>query len=60
MNEFPKRSKASISKQRHQHVLKAFNKIKEITHGDNRNVNYVKCKIVEAVADVFSVNPNLK
>jgi hypothetical protein len=34
MNEFPKRSKASISKQTNQHILKAFNKIKEITHGD--------------------------
>jgi hypothetical protein len=40
MNEFPKRSKASISKQTKQHILKAFNKIKkEITHGDNGNVN---------------------
>jgi hypothetical protein len=29
--------KASISKQRNQHILKAFNKIKEITHGDNGN-----------------------
>jgi hypothetical protein len=35
MNEFPKRSRASISKQTKQHILKAFNKIKEITHGDN-------------------------
>jgi hypothetical protein len=39
MNEFPKPSKASISKQTKQHILKAFNKIKEITHGDNGNVN---------------------
>jgi hypothetical protein len=40
MNEFPKESKASISKQTKQHILiKAFNKIKEITHGDNGNVN---------------------
>jgi hypothetical protein len=40
MNEFPKRSKASISKQKKQPILKAFNKIKkEITHGDNGNVN---------------------
>jgi hypothetical protein len=40
MNEFPKRSKASISKQTKQHMLKAFNKTrKEITHGDNGNVN---------------------
>jgi hypothetical protein len=40
INEFPKRSKASISKQTKQHILKAFNKIKkEITHGDNGNVN---------------------
>jgi hypothetical protein len=39
MNEFPKPSKASISKQMKQHVLKALNKIKEITHGDNGNVN---------------------
>jgi hypothetical protein len=32
--------KASISKQTKQHILKAFNKIKkEITHGDNGNVN---------------------
>jgi hypothetical protein len=61
MNEFPKRSKTSISKQTKQHIFKAFNKIKEISHGDNGNVpKYVKCKIVEAVADVFSVNPNLK
>jgi hypothetical protein len=40
MNEFPKRSKASISKQKKQLILKAFNKIKkEITHGDKGNVN---------------------
>jgi hypothetical protein len=31
------------------------NKIKEITHGDNGNV-MKNCKIVEAVADIFSVN----
>jgi hypothetical protein len=36
MNEFPKRSRASISKQTKQQ--QAFNKIKEITHGDNGNV----------------------
>jgi hypothetical protein len=45
MNEFPKRSKVSISKQTNQHILKAFNKIKEITHGDNGNGKYT---IVEA------------
>jgi hypothetical protein len=40
MNEFPKRRKASISKKMKQHILKGFNKIKkEITHGDNGNVN---------------------
>jgi hypothetical protein len=40
MNEFSKRSKASISKQKKQPNLKAFKKIKkEITHGDNGNVN---------------------
>jgi hypothetical protein len=40
MNEFSKRSKASIRKQKKQPILKAFKKIKkEITHGDNRNVN---------------------
>jgi hypothetical protein len=40
MNEFPKRSKASISKQTEQHILKAFKKImKENTNGDNGNVN---------------------
>jgi hypothetical protein len=33
MNEFPK------SKQTNQHILKVFDKIKEITHGDNGNVN---------------------
>jgi hypothetical protein len=38
MNEFPKRSKASISKQTKQHILQAFNKIKEITHGEIRKV----------------------
>jgi hypothetical protein len=53
MNEFPKRSRASISKQTNQHILKAFNKIKW-------KRNYLKYKIVEAVADVFSVNSNLK
>jgi hypothetical protein len=61
MNEFPKRSKASISKQTNQHILKAFNKIKEIAHGDNGNVSTKSTnKVVEAVADVFSVNFNLK
>jgi DNA topoisomerase IA len=30
--------RASISKQTKQHILKAFNEIKEITHGDNGNV----------------------
>jgi hypothetical protein len=60
MNEFPKRSKESMSKQTNQHILKAFNKIKEITHGDNGNSRYEKDKIVEAVADVFLVNSNLK
>jgi hypothetical protein len=40
MNEFPKRSKASISKQMKEHILKTFNKIKkEITHRDNGNVD---------------------
>jgi hypothetical protein len=39
MNEFSKRSssRASISKQTKQHILKAFNKIKDFTHGDNGN-----------------------
>jgi hypothetical protein len=32
INEFPKQSRASISKQTKQHILKAFNKIKEIIH----------------------------
>jgi CRISPR/Cas system-associated exonuclease Cas4 (RecB family) len=44
MNDFPKRSRVSISKQRKQHILKAFNKIKEITHGNVMK----KYKIVEA------------
>jgi hypothetical protein len=52
INEFPKRSRASISKRTKQHILKAFNKIKEITHGDDGNV-MKKHKIVEAVADIF-------
>jgi hypothetical protein len=47
MNEFPKRSRASITKQTKQHILKVFNKIKEITHEDNGNV-MKKYKIVEA------------
>jgi hypothetical protein len=47
MNEFPKRSRASISNQTPQHILKVFNKIKEITHGDNGNV-ITKYKVVEA------------
>jgi hypothetical protein len=47
MNEFPKRSRASISKQTKQNILKAFNKIKEIK--DNGNV-MKKYKIVEAEA----------
>jgi hypothetical protein len=38
MNEFPKGNRASLSKQTKQHILKAFNKIKEMTHGDNGNV----------------------
>jgi hypothetical protein len=38
--------RASISKQTKQHILKAFNKIKENTHGDNGNV-MKKYKIVE-------------
>jgi hypothetical protein len=46
MNEFPKRSRASISKQMKQHILKAFNKIKKITHGDNGNA-MKKYKTVE-------------
>jgi hypothetical protein len=33
MNELPKRNRASVSKQMKPHILKAFNKIKEITHG---------------------------
>jgi hypothetical protein len=41
------RSRASISKQTKQHILKAFNKIKEMSHGDNGNV-MKKYKIVEA------------
>jgi hypothetical protein len=59
MNEFPKRSRASITKQTKELILKAFNKIKEITHVDNGNV-MKKYKIVEAVTDIFSVNFNLK
>jgi hypothetical protein len=47
MNEYPKRSRASISKQTKKHILKAFKKIKEITEGDNGNV-MKKYKIVEA------------
>jgi hypothetical protein len=47
MNEFPKQSRASISKQRKQYILKAFNKTKEITHEDNGNV-MKKYKIIEA------------
>jgi hypothetical protein len=47
MNEFPKRSRASITKQTKQHILKVFNKIKEITYGDIGNV-MKKYKIVEA------------
>jgi hypothetical protein len=47
MNEFPKRRRASISKQMKQHILKAFNKLKKITHGDNGNV-MKKYKIIEA------------
>jgi hypothetical protein len=46
MNQFPKRSIAPISKQTKQHILKTFNKIKEMTHGDNRNA-IKKYKIVE-------------
>jgi hypothetical protein len=52
MNEFPKRSRAPISKQTKQHILKAFNKIKEITHGDNGNV-MKKYKIVENTDGYF-------
>jgi hypothetical protein len=59
MNEFPKRSITSISKQTKELILKAFNKRKEITHGDNGNV-MKKYKNVEAVAGIFSVNSNLK
>jgi hypothetical protein len=47
MTEFPKRSRVSINKQTKQHILKAFNKIKEIIHGENGNV-MKKYKIVEA------------
>jgi hypothetical protein len=52
MNEFPKQSRAPINKQTKQHILKAFNKIKEITHGDNGNVmkNY---KILENTGGYF-------
>jgi hypothetical protein len=46
-NEFSKQSRASISKQTKQQILKAFNKIKEITHGENGNV-IKKYKIVDA------------
>jgi hypothetical protein len=46
MNEFPKQSRASINKQTKQHILKDFNKIKEITQ-DNGNV-MKKYKIIEA------------
>jgi hypothetical protein len=45
MNEFPKRSKASISKQTKQQILKAFNKIKEIPDGDNGNVSTKSTKL---------------
>jgi CRISPR/Cas system-associated exonuclease Cas4 (RecB family) len=44
MNEFPKRSRASISKQTKQHILKAFNKIEEITHGGNEKVQNSRSK----------------
>jgi hypothetical protein len=47
MNEFLNWSRASISKQTKQHILMAFNKIKEISHGNNGNV-MKKYKIVEA------------
>jgi hypothetical protein len=36
MNKFPKRNKQADEAE--QHILKAFNKINEITHGDNGNV----------------------
>jgi hypothetical protein len=45
MNEFPKRGKASISKLTNQHILNAFNKIKEITHGDNGNASTKSTKL---------------
>jgi hypothetical protein len=45
MNEFPKRSKTSISKHTNQYILKAFNKIKEITHGDNGNASTKTTKL---------------
>jgi hypothetical protein len=47
MSEFPKRRRASLSKQMKQHILKVFNKLKGITHGDYGNV-MKKYKIVEA------------
>jgi hypothetical protein len=59
MNEFLKRSEASIGKQTNQYILKAFNKIKEITHGDNGNL-IRKVQNCRSSADVFLVNPNLK
>jgi sortase (surface protein transpeptidase) len=48
MNEFSKRSRASISKQTKQQILKVFSKIKESTQGDNGNV-MKKYKIVKEV-----------
>jgi hypothetical protein len=45
INEFPIRSKALISKQMIQHILKAFNKIKEITHGDHGNASTKSTKL---------------
>jgi cystathionine beta-lyase family protein involved in aluminum resistance len=36
MNKFPKCNKQADEAE--QYILKAFNKINEITHGDNRNV----------------------
>jgi hypothetical protein len=67
MNEFPKRSKASISKQTNHHILKAFNKIKEITHEimETQVRKVQNCRsssgcFFGTVADVFSVNSNQK
>jgi hypothetical protein len=54
MNEFSKRSRASISKQTKQQILKVFSKIKESTQGDNGNV-MKKNKIVKEVITFLKI-----